>query len=77
MEDSVQGLEMETIRGQAASATQVTVDFRKKLAMNDLPEPAVGGAGAEDNEAAPATNADNNRGGAAAAGGKKNRKKNN
>ena len=77
MEDSVQGLEMETIRGQAAAATQVTVDFRKKLALNDLPEPAVGGGGAEDNEAAPATNADNNRGGAAAAGGKKNRKKNN
>ena len=78
VEDSVQGLEMETIRGQAAAATQVTVDFRKKLALNDLPEPAMGGGGggAEDNEAAPATNADNNRGGAAA-GGKKNRKKNN
>ena len=76
----MQGLEMETIRNQAAAASQVSVDFRKKLALNDLPEPAMGGSGgAEDNEAAPATN-DNNRGGgggAAAAGGKKNRKKNN
>ena len=74
VEDSVQGLEMESIRGQgqAAQANAVTVDFSKKLALNDLPNVAESTGGGEDNEAAPATNADNNRG----AQGKKNRKKN-
>ena len=51
----------------------MSVDFSKKLALNELPEP-----GLEDNEAAPILmGADSNRGGGQAAANKKNRKKNN
>lgn len=71
IEDSVQALEIQDVRSQPSA--NITVDFNKKLALNQVPVAAktatpVAQNDAEDDEAAPAGNNDNRA--------KKNRKKN-
>ncbi len=72
IEDSVQGLEMEEIMKRGAAG--VTIDFGKKMHLNNDQAAAKGAAGStgEDNDAVLLNGADSSRNGQ----GKKNRKKN-